>query len=143
MNKKIIKLTESDLKNIIKEAVEQVMEDEDLDEGKRWDYLNSLFGQYKRQGQENIQKGVNNAKERIRQGVDNVKNFGQRVYQDYNEKSKNATQDSAIKEMQRAFAKFQNAVNDFYATGGKLNNQFKSRIAGINNTLNAYNPHYK
>ena len=33
MNKKIIKLTESDLKNIIKEAVEQVMEDEDLDEG--------------------------------------------------------------------------------------------------------------
>lgn len=151
MNK--IKLTESDLQLIIKEAVEQVlMESDNLDEG-FLDTAKSFIGQYGKRAGNKMQQMGQAAGEAMRNGAQRVGNAIQKganaVAQGYNnvksdiqQTAQNARQDSSMKDMQRAFNNFKSAVERYKANGGQVNRQLGSRLAGIEKMIGGYQMHY-
>ena len=140
MNK--IKLTESELQMIIKEAVVQVLkENETLDEG-FLDTAKSFFGQYGRRGADKAKQSLNAAGDAIKRGANAVKQGYNNVKSDIQQTSQNARQDSSMKDMQKAFQNFKSAVERYKSNGGQVDRQLGSRIAGIDKMLNSYNPHF-
>ena len=134
MEKKVIKLTESDLHEIINESVRRIIAENMTDEG--WfDTMKSFANQYG-------QRGAAKAQE-IGQKVGNAaKNAYNNVKQDVQNTWNNAKQDSSMVDMQKAFNNFKAAVEKYKAAGGKVNGQLASRVAGIDNMLNGYQRHY-
>ena len=126
MEKNIIRLTEQDLHNLIKESVEQVLlenSEQELDEG-FGDFIRSFVGQYGKRGANQIQQGYNNAKNKMQQGYNAAKqgmqNVGNQIQQGYNnvksdiqQTARNAKQDSSMKDMQKAFDAFKMAVEKY------------------------------
>lgn len=147
MEKNTIKLTESDLQNIIKESVNQILreKEENLEEG-LWDTTKSFMGQYGKRGAqkaqqmgqaagERMKQGYNNMKQNVQQGYNNVKN-------DIQQTARNARQDSSMKEMQKAFNNFKNAVNTYRQNGGQTTRQLNSYLSAIDKMINNYQQHY-
>jgi hypothetical protein len=151
MKKQLVRLTESELHQIIEESVKAVIAEE-MDEG-MWDTAKSFFGQYgkrgankaqemgqtARQGMSNmankVQQGLSNAANKVQQGITNVGNDIKQTY-------RNAQQDSQMKEMRNAFNNFKAAVEKFKAAGGEVNGQLASRIKGIENMMGKYQSHF-
>lgn len=153
MDKNRVRLTESDLQLIIKEAVEKVlMESDNLEEG--WlDTAKSFIGQYGKRGANKVQQMGQAAGQAMRKGANAVGNAVQKganaVAQGYNnvrndiqQTAQNARQDSSMKDMQKAFNNFKAAVEKFKANGGQVDRQLGSRIAGIEKMLGGYNPNF-
>lgn len=141
MEKKVYKITESELHDIIKESVNQIIKEQMTNEG-LWDTAKSFMGQYgqrgaakaKQMGQavgQQVKKGYN----AVQQGYNNVKN-------DIQQTAKNARQDSAMKDMQKAFQNFKAAVEKFKQNGGQVNGQLNSRIVGIEKMMGGYQAHF-
>ena len=142
MNKKVIKLTESELQSIIKETVSAVLnESENIEEG-LWNTTKSFMGQYGKRGAEKAQQIGRAAGEAARQGFNRVKQGYNNVKNDIQQTAQNARQDSSMKDMQKAFNNFKASVERFKANGGKVNRQLGARISGIDNMMNSYNPHF-
>lgn len=148
-----IKLTETDLHNLIKEAVEQVLSESDTLEEGFWDTARSFAGQYGQRAGNKIQQMGQAAGQAMRNGAQRVGNAVQRganaVAQGYNnvksdiqQTAQNARQDSSMKDMQKAFNNFKSAVERYKANGGQVNRQLGSRIAGIEKMMGDYQAHY-
>ena len=151
MKKQVIRLTESELNQIIEESVRTIIS-ENMDEG-MWDTMKSFASQYGKRGANKAQQMgasvgskmkdmYNKGTEKVQQGINKAKEVGANIENDIKQTYHNAQQDSQMKEMQKAFSAFKAAVNNFVKAGGKLNPQLKSRIAGIDNTINSYQKHY-
>ena len=147
MKKNTIKLTESDLQNIIKESVNQILreKEENLEEG-LWDTAKSFMGQYGKRGAQKAQQMGQAAGERMKQGYNNIKQNVQQGYNniknDIQQTAKNARQDSSMKEMQKAFNNFKNAVDTFRQNGGQTTRQLNSYLSAIDKMINNYEQHY-
>lgn len=156
--KKEIKLTESDLQNIIKESVNQILREreENLEEG-LWDTAKSFMGQYGKRGAQKAQQMGQAAGEKMRQGYDaarnnvkgaynkakeNVQNTYNNVKNDIQQTARNARQDSSMKEMQKAFNNFKNAVNTYRQNGGQTTRQLNSYLSAIDKMINNYEKHF-
>lgn len=140
MEKKLIHLTEQDLHNIVKTAVQRIITENMEDEG-LWNTLKSFGRQYGN-------KGMNKASEIGQKVGANVRNMGgklnqkyQNAKQDVSNTWRNASQDGSMKDMQRKFQEFINAVEKYKRNGGQIDRQLNSRIAGISNMLNSYEFH--
>ncbi len=164
--KQLVRLTESDLHNIINESVRTILS-EKMDEG-WWDTAKSFMGQYgKRSADKAQQMGQqvgsaaknayntmsnkaqqmgqqvgNAAKNAYNTASNNVQQFGQNVANDVRTTYNNAKQDGNMKSMQKAFQNFKDAVEKFKAAGGKVNNQLASRISGIDKMMAQYQSHF-
>lgn len=156
MKKQLIRLTEEDLSNIIESTMKRIISENEDNEG-MWDSLKSFAGQYGKRGKENaqalgkragegIKNSYNNAKNAVSNGYNNAKNAVSNGYnnvkQDIHNTWQGAQRDGSMKDMQRAFANFEAAVNKFVQNGGKLNPQMNSRISGIKKVLGSYQPNY-
>lgn len=151
MKKQLVRLTESELHQIIEESVRSIIE-ENMDEG--WfDTAKSFFGQYGKRGAENAKQLGNKVGQQVKMGVNKAqevgKEVGDKLKQGYNnvksdiqQTAMNARQDGSMKDMQKAFNNFKSAVEQYKAAGGKLNNQFASRIAGIEKMMGGYQAHF-
>lgn len=164
--KQLVRLTESDLHNIINESVRTILS-EKMDEG-WWDTAKSFMGQYGKRGADKAQqmgqqvgsaaKNAYNtmsnkaqqmgkqvgdaAKNAYNTASNNVQQFGQNVANDVRTTYNNAKQDGNMKSMQKAFQNFKTAVENFKAAGGKVNNQLASRISGIDKMMAQYQSHF-
>lgn len=130
-----MRLTESELNQIIEESVRSIIAENMEDEG-LWDTMKSFGGQYLQRGKEQAQKMGHNVGQKMKGAYNTVANDVKNTY-------KNAQQDGQMKSMIKAFNDFKMAVEKFRANGGKVNNQLNSRIKGIENMMNAYQPHYQ
>ena len=145
--KKQIKLTESDLQNIIKESVNQILREreENLEEG-LWDTAKSFMGQYGKRGAQKAQEMGQAAGEKMKQGYNNMKQNVQNTYNnvknDIQQTARNARQDSSMKEMQKAFNNFKNAVNIYRQNGGQTTRQLNSYLSAIDKMINNYERHF-
>lgn len=90
MEKNIIRLTEQDLHNLIKESVEQVLlenSEQELDEG-FGDFIRSFAGQYGKRGANQMQQGMQNVGNTMQQGYNaakqGMKHVGNKMAQGYN-----------------------------------------------------------
>ena len=144
MKKQVIRLTESDLHNIINESVRTILS-EKMDEG-WWDTAKSFMGQYGKRGadkaQEMGQQVGSAAKNAYNTASNKARQFGQNVANDVRTTYNNAKQDGNMKSMQKAFQNFKTAVENFKAAGGKVNNQLASRISGIDKMMAQYQSHF-
>ena len=145
MKKQLIRLTEEDLSNIIESTMKRIISENEDNEG-MWDSLKSFAGQYGKRGKENAQALGKRAREGIKNSYNNAKNAVSNGYnnvkQDIHNTWQGAQRDGSMKDMQRAFANFEAAVNKFVQNGGKLNPQMNSRISGIKKVLGSYQPNY-
>ena len=145
MKKQLIRLTEEDLSNIIESTMKRIISENEDNEG-MWDSLKSFAGQYGKRGKENAQDLGKRAREGIKNSYNNAKNAVSNGYnnvkQDIHNTWQGAQRDGSMKDMQRAFANFEAAVNKFVQNGGKLNPQMNSRISGIKKVLGSYQPNY-
>ena len=146
-----IKLTESDLHNIIKEAVVEVLrENENLDEA---GFLSSFLGQYGNRAKDKFQKvgqavgdAVNNGIETVKQGAQNV---GDAVAQGYNniksdiqQTAKNARQDSSMKDLGKAAQNLRAIVQRYYQNGGKNDRYLNGALTNIEKFIRNYQPYF-
>ena len=142
--KQLVRLTESDLHNIINESVRTILS-EKMDEG-WWDTAKSFMGQYGKRGadkaQEMGQQVGSAAKNAYNTASNKARQFGQNVANDVRTTYNNAKQDGNMKSMQKAFQNFKTAVENFKAAGGKVNNQLASRISGIDKMMAQYQSHF-
>ena len=164
--KQLVRLTESDLHNIINESVRTILS-EKMDEG-WWDTAKSFMGQYGKRGADKAQQmgqqvgsaaknaynTMSNKAQQMGQQVGNaaknayntasnkVQQIGQNVANDVRTTYNNAKQDGNMKSMQKAFQDFKDAVEKFKAAGGKVNNQLATRISGIDKMMAQYQPHF-
>jgi hypothetical protein len=119
MKKQMIRLTESELHQIIEESVKNIIKENMEQEG--WlDTAKSFAGQYRKRGQE---------------VVDNV-------ISDIKKTAKNARRDSSMKDMSRAFEAFKAAVQKYIENGGEIKSQLKGKITSIDNMINGYQRSY-
>ena len=171
MNKKqMVRLTESDLQNIIKESVMQILKENSENEVRMGSYLSSIFGQGRKKGEEvgrnvkdaaqrgwnsatdAVQRGWNSAKDaaqrgydataqKVGQGVNAVRGAYDNVAQGVKTMHQNAMQDSSMDAMKSSMDKFEKDLQVFLKNGGQVDRQLKSRLSGIMNMLNNYQPH--
>lgn len=151
MAKKVIRLTEEDLRKIIEMAAKKINENSE-NEG-FWDTMRSFGGQYKNRGTQKAQElgqaagqkmhqGYNAVKQGAQRVGNAVKNAGNAVKQDVQNTWTNAKRDSSMKDMQRAFNKFKEALMKYKNSGGQVNPQLNSRVSGIDKMLNGYQSAY-
>ena len=155
MKKQRIRLTESDLHDIIKESVNQIL-NERVDEGPM-DFMKSMFGQGKKKTQnyvndkrekinnrmtkakEAVQGAYNNAKDTVQGAYDNVKQGAQTMY-------RNAQQDSRQANIQKSFQKFQSELEQYAANGGFNGNEIPPFIKGtlkqLSNMISRFSKSY-
>lgn len=153
MEKRVIKLTESELNQIIEESVRSIIAENMEDEG-LWDTMKSFGGQYAQRGKQKAQEMGQDFGQKMKGAYNSmtngVKNAGKKMKGTYNTVAndvkntyKNAQQDGQMKSMMKAFNDFKVAVEKYKAAGGKVDNQLASRIKGIENMMGAYPAHYK
>lgn len=170
MNKKrIVRLTESELQNIIKESVINILKEDMNNEG-FMDYLRSFgrqgsnkaqamgqqVGQQARQGYDKMagkaqqgwnavkgaaQRGYDAAAQKVGQGVNAVKGAYDNAAQGVKTMHQNAMQDSSMANMQASMNKFQKDLDVYLKNGGQVTRQLKSQVSGIMNMLNGYQEH--
>ena len=166
MKKQRIRLTESDLHDIIKESVNQIL-NERVDEGPM-DFMKSMFGQGKKKTQnyvndkrekinnrmtkakeavqgaynnakDTVQGAYNNAKDTVQGAYDNVKQGAQTMY-------RNAQQDSRQANIQKSFQKFQSELEQYAANGGFNGNEIPPFIKGtlkqLSNMISRFSKSY-
>lgn len=142
--KQLVRLTESDLHNIINESVRTILS-EKMDEG-WWDTAKSFMGQYGKRGADKAQQMGQQvgsaAKNAYNTASNKAQEIGQNVANDVRTTYNNAKQDGNMKSMQKAFQNFKTAVENFKAAGGKVNNQLASRISGIDKMMAQYQSHF-
>jgi soluble cytochrome b562 len=145
--KKQIKLTESDLQNIIKESVNQILREreENLEEG-AWNTAKSFVGQYLNRGTKKAQDVKKEVGKKVREKYEKVRDGIQdgydKIKDDIQQTARNARQDSSIKEMQKAFNNFKNAVNTYRQNGGQTTRQLNSYLSAIDKMINNYERHF-
>jgi hypothetical protein len=153
MEKRVIKLTESELNQIIEESVRSIIAENMEDEG-LWDTMKSFGGQYAQRGKEKAQEMGQGFGQKMKGAYNSmtngVKNAGKKMKGTYNAVAndvkstyRNAQQDGQMKSMIKSFNDFKIAVEKFKANGGKVDKQLGSRIKGIENMMNAYPSHYQ
>lgn len=170
MNKKqMVRLTESDLQNIIKESVMQILKEDMNNEG-FMDYLRSFgrqgsnkaqamgqqVSQQAKQGYNKMagkaqqgwnsvkgaaQRGYDAAAQKVGQGVNAVKGAYDNAAQGVKTMHQNAMQDSSMANMQASMNKFQKDLEVYLENGGQVTRQLKSQVSGIMNMLNGYQEH--
>ena len=159
MNKKqMVRLTESDLQNIIKESVMQILKENPQNEG-LWDYFKSMgrqggnkaqsmgqqVGKQAQQGWNAVkgaaQRGYDAAAQKVGQGVDAVRGAYNNAAQGVKTMHQNAMQDSSMANMQASMNKFQKDLDVYLKNGGQVTRQLKSQVSGIMNMLNGYQEH--
>lgn len=170
MNKKqMVRLTESDLQNIIKESVMEILKENPQNEG-LWDYFKSMgrqggnkaqamgqqVGKQARQQYDNMtgkaqqgwnavkgaaQRGYDAAAQKVGQGVDAVRGAYNNAAQGVKTMHQNAMQDSSMANMQASMNKFQKDLDVYLKNGGQVTRQLKSQVSGIMNMLNGYQEH--
>lgn len=159
MNKKqIVRLTESDLNNIIKESVMEILKENPQNEG-LWDYFKSMgrqggnkaqsmgqqVGKQAQQGWNAVkgaaQRGYDAAAQKVGQGVDAVRGAYNNAAQGVKTMHQNAMQDSSMANMQASMNKFQKDLDVYLKNGGQVTRQLKSQVSGIMNMLNGYQEH--
>ena len=153
--KQLVRLTESDLHRVIKESVNQIL-NERVDEGPM-DFMKSMFGQGKKKTQEYVgdkrekinnrmtkakeavQGAYNNAKDTVQGAYDNVKQGAQTMY-------RNAQQDSRQANIQKSFQKFQSELEQYAANGGFNGNEIPPFIKGtlkqLSNMISRFSKSY-
>ena len=156
-----IRLTESELQNLVKEAVTQIINENEmynLNEGP-FDFFRSLG----RQGKNRASQAVNNQKEKVgnfvnkqkekvgnwanKQAdkiggyVDNMATGYNNLKNDINQGIQNARQDSAMADMKKAYANFAQAVDRYSQSNGEVGKVLKGAMTKINNILNRYEKH--
>lgn len=159
MEKKVYKITESELHDIIKESVNQIIKEQMINEGLR-DTIRSFVGQYGKRGADKAQEIGTAVGKQFKQGVDKAQEMGKavgkqfqkgydavqqgytNVKNDIEQTAKNARKDSAMKDMQKAFQNFKAAVEKFKQNGGQVNGQLNSRIVGIEKMMGGYQAHF-
>jgi hypothetical protein len=162
MNKNRIKLTESDLHNIIKEAVVEVLrENENLDEA---GFLSSFVGQYGNRAKNKmqqvgqaagkaIQKGAQRVGNAVQNGINTVRqgaqNVGDAVAQGYNnvksdiqQTAQNARQDSSMKDLGKAAQNLRAIVQRYYQNGGKNDRYLNGALTNIEKFIRNYQPYF-
>ena len=159
MNKKqMVRLTESDLQNIIKESVMEILKENPQNEG-LWDYFKSMgrqggnkaqamgqqVGKQARQQYDNMagkaQQGWNAVKGAAQRGYDAVRGTYNNAAQGVKTMHQNAMQDSSMANMQASMNKFQKDLDVYLKNGGQVTRQLKSQVSGIMNMLNGYQEH--
>lgn len=159
MNKKqMVRLTESDLQNIIKESVMEILKENPQNEG-LWDYFKSMgrqggnkaqsmgqqVGKQAQQGWNAVkgaaQRGYDAAAQKVGQGVDAVRGAYNNAAQGVKTMHQNAMQDSSMANMQASMNKFQKDLDVYLKNGGQVTRQLKSQVSGIMNMLNGYQEH--
>lgn len=148
MNKKqIVRLTESDLNNIIKESVMEILKENPQNEG-LWDYFKSMGRQGGNKAQsmgqqvgKQAQQGWNAVKGAAQRGVDAVRGTYNNAAQGVKTMHQNAMQDSSMANMQASMNKFQKDLDVYLKNGGQVTRQLKSQVSGIMNMLNGYQEH--
>ena len=159
MNKKqMVRLTESDLQNIIKESVMEILKENPQNEG-LWDYFKSMgrqggnkaqamgqqVGKQAQQGWNAVkgaaQRGYDAAAQKVGQGVDSVIGAYNNAAQGVKTMHQNAMQDSSMANMKSSMDKFEKDLQVFLKNGGQVDRQLKSRLSGIMNMLNNYQQH--
>lgn len=156
--KQVIRLTESDLNNIIKESVQQILKENPQNEG-LWDYFKSMgrqggnkaqsmgqqVGKQAQQGWNAVkgaaQRGYDAAAQKVGQGVDAVRGAYNNAAQGVKTMHQNAMQDSSMANMQASMNKFQKDLDVYLKNGGQVTRQLKSQVSGIMNMLNGYQEH--
>jgi hypothetical protein len=146
-----IKLTESDLHNIIKEAVVEVLrENENLDEA---GFLSSFLGQYGNRAKDKFQKVGQTVGNAVQNGINTVKqgaqNVGDAVAQGYNnvksdiqQTAKNARQDSSMKDLGKAAQNLRAIVQRYYQNGGKNDRYLNGALTNIEKFIRNYQPYF-
>lgn len=156
--KQVIRLTESELNNIIKESVQQILMENPENEG-LWDYFKSMgrqggnkaqsmgqqVGKQAQQGWNAVkgaaQRGYDAAAQKVGQGVDAVRGAYNNAAQGVKTMHQNAMQDSSMANMQASMNKFQKDLDVYLKNGGQVTRQLKSQVSGIMNMLNGYQEH--
>lgn len=156
--KQMVRLTESDLQNIIKESVMEILKENPQNEG-LWDYFKSMgrqggnkaqsmgqqVGKQARQGWNAVkgaaQRGYDAAAQKVGQGVDAVRGAYNNAAQGVKTMHQNAMQDSSMANMQASMNKFQKDLDVYLKNGGQVTRQLKSQVSGIMNMLNNYQQH--
>ena len=148
MNKKqMVRLTESDLQNIIKESVMEILKENPQNEG-LWDYFKSMGRQGGNKAQsmgqqvgKQAQQGWNAVKGAAQRGYDAVRGTYNNAAQGVKTMHQNAMQDSSMANMQASMNKFQKDLDVYLKNGGQVTRQLKSQVSGIMNMLNGYQEH--
>ncbi len=152
MKKQLIRLTEEDLTKIIESTVNRIITENEENEG-FWNSLKSFGGQYAKKGATTAQNFGNKMGTKMRQGYDNVKqnvqNASANMKQGYNNMKQDvqntwqgAKRDGSMSDMLKAFNNFKAALEKFRQSGGQINPQLNSRVAGIEKFLKAYQSNY-
>ena len=164
--KQLVRLTESDLHRVIKESVNQIL-NERVDEGPM-DFMKSVFGQGKNKTQnyvndkvgkinnsmtnaknavqgaynnakQSVQGAYNNAKQSVQDTYGNMKQGAQTMY-------RNAQQDSRQANIQKSFQQFQSELEQYAANGGfegnKIPPQIKGTLTQLNKMINGFTKSY-
>ena len=153
--KQLVRLTESDLHRVIKESVNQIL-NERVDEGPM-DFMKSVFGQGKNKTQNYVndkvgkinnsmtnaknavQGAYNNAKQSVQDTYGNMKQGAQTMY-------RNAQQDSRQANIQKSFQQFQSELEQYAANGGfegnKIPPQIKGTLTQLNKMINGFTKSY-
>lgn len=170
MNKKqVVRLSESDLQNIIKESVMEILKENPQNEG-LWDYFKSMgrqggnkaqamgqqVGKQVKQQYGNMtgkaqqgwnavkgaaQRGYDAAAQKVGQGVDAARGMYNKAAEGVKTMHQNAMQDSSMANMISSMDKFKKDLQVFLKNGGQVDGQLKSRLSGIMNMLNRYQQH--
>lgn len=87
MNKKVVRLTESDLNEIIKESVEKILKEGQVNE-KFWDGLKGVFNKIGSDTKQGVNKAANDINHKVQQGWESgrkmVRQVGDNMAQTYN-----------------------------------------------------------
>lgn len=126
-NKNVIRLTEEDLNNIIKESVQQILKENPENEG-LWDYFKSMgrqgsnkaqqigqaAGEKAKQGYNAVadkaKQGYNAVADKVKQGYNYGKGVANNTVQGVKTMHQNAQSDAAMQDISKAVKILQNAM---------------------------------
>lgn len=141
MNK--IRLTESELHNLIKETVTQILHENEMyniNEGPL-DFFKSLG----RQGKKKVSQVASDQAKKMGNYVNNKKNqiggYVNSMKNGINQGIQNARQDSAMADMKKAYNNFAQAVDRYSQSNGEVGKVLKGAMTKINNILSRYQNH--
>lgn len=141
MKKQLIRLTEEDLNQIIESTVHRIITENSEDEG-LWNSLRSFAGQYKNRGEQKAKEMGKAAGKAIKSGYNTASKKMQDMGKDIKDTWKGAQRDGYMKDMRKAFNNFKMSVERYKQNGGVVDSQLGSRISGIENMLNSYQPNF-
>lgn len=160
-----IHLTESELHNLVKEAVTQILHENEMysiNEGP-FDFFRSLgrqgknkvsqvasnqaekIGNYVNDKKQQVGNYVNNKKQQVGDYVNNKKqqvgDYVNNMKNGINQGIQNARQDSAMADMKKAYNNFAQAVDRYSQSNGEVGKVLKGAMTKINNILSRYENH--